>query len=347
MGTFWRFQTRVWKREIISRLLLGARPFSQVKPGKRLFSRLYLGKNHRFQLLTWEAVGKRLFPRLRDLPTASQVLLHNPVETPKITAFGFLVEPGTENRVAITPIIGRTSPKLKSVSVEKRQCLFQHERNLQFYRTYTQRNCILECEANFTLSHCKCVAYYMPKDRLTRICGKKDEHCANVAREAMELRLANSAANLTQLNITDVPSCQCLPGCSELSYSSSHSSSHFAPTYTPEGVDEKSPRTIDYLLKNSAVIHFYFTETLFASRFKGELFGFTEFLSNSGGILGLFLGFSFLSVVEVAYFISLRIYCSWSRTKHAVRSKTKNRKKLKLEDDDKSVAIVDTIPYLQ
>ncbi|KAK3920885.1 Galactose mutarotase [Frankliniella fusca] len=69
----WDSQTRVWKREIISRLLLGARPFSQVKPGKRLFSRLYLGKNHRFQPLTWEAVGKRLFPRLRDLPTASQV----------------------------------------------------------------------------------------------------------------------------------------------------------------------------------------------------------------------------------------------------------------------------------
>ncbi|KAK3931982.1 Collagen alpha-1(XVIII) chain [Frankliniella fusca] len=64
--------TRVWKREIISRLLLGARPFSQVKPGTRLFSRLYLGKNHRFQPLAWEAVGKRLFPRLRDLPTASQ-----------------------------------------------------------------------------------------------------------------------------------------------------------------------------------------------------------------------------------------------------------------------------------
>ncbi|KAK3930430.1 Elongation factor 1-alpha [Frankliniella fusca] len=45
--------TRVWKREIISRLLLGARPFSQVKPGKRLFSRLYLGKK-RFPGFAWE-----------------------------------------------------------------------------------------------------------------------------------------------------------------------------------------------------------------------------------------------------------------------------------------------------
>ncbi|KAK3911495.1 Myomodulin neuropeptides 1 [Frankliniella fusca] len=58
-------ETRVWKRQIISRLFLGARPFSQTKPGKRLFSRLYLGKNYRFQPQTWESVGKRLCPRLR------------------------------------------------------------------------------------------------------------------------------------------------------------------------------------------------------------------------------------------------------------------------------------------
>ncbi|KAK3913458.1 Hydroxylysine kinase [Frankliniella fusca] len=65
-------ETRVWKREIISRLLLGARPFSQAKPGKRLFSRLYLGKNHRFQPLAWEAVGKSRSLGKSRLPTASQ-----------------------------------------------------------------------------------------------------------------------------------------------------------------------------------------------------------------------------------------------------------------------------------
>ncbi|KAK3908268.1 Polypeptide N-acetylgalactosaminyltransferase 14, partial [Frankliniella fusca] len=65
--------TRVWKREIISRLFLGARPFSQAKPGKRLFSRLYLGKNYRFQPLAWEAVGNSRSLGKSRLPTASQV----------------------------------------------------------------------------------------------------------------------------------------------------------------------------------------------------------------------------------------------------------------------------------
>lgn len=92
------------------------------------------------------------------------MVLHNPVETPKIAAFGTLLEPSTENRIAITPVISHTARSLEGVTVDKRQCLFQHERFLVFYRTYTQRNCILECEANFTLSHCKCVANYMPSE---------------------------------------------------------------------------------------------------------------------------------------------------------------------------------------
>lgn len=71
------------------------------------------------------------------------------------------------------------------------------------------------------------------------------------------------------------------------------------------------------------------------------------FSANSGGILGLFLGFSFLSVVEMAYFVSLRLYCSWTRTQKNLRSKDKFRRKVKLDDDDKPVAIIETIPYLQ
>lgn len=42
----------------------------------------------------------------------------------------------------------------------------------------------------------------------------------------------------------------------------------------------------------------------------------TIFVSaNTGGLLGLFMGFSFLSAVEVIYFISLRLWCSISKKK--------------------------------
>lgn len=91
--------------------------------------------------------------------------LHNPVETPKISAFGTLICPGTETQVIIKPTMDIASNQLRGIDQDKRQCFFSDERNLRFYRTYTQRNCVLECESNFTLYYCQCVMYYMPSKR--------------------------------------------------------------------------------------------------------------------------------------------------------------------------------------
>lgn len=95
-----------------------------------------------------------------------QIRLHNPIETPKVAQFGFLIAPGEEYRVVIRPIISNASSSLRRIPENKRQCVFSDERYLKFYHTYTQRNCVLECEANYTLATCMCVPYYLPS-RLT------------------------------------------------------------------------------------------------------------------------------------------------------------------------------------
>lgn len=51
----------------------------------------------------------------------------------------------------------------------------------------------------------------------------------------------------------------------------------------------------------------YFKEPRFLSMRRSELFGITDFLANCGGLLGLFLGFSFLSLIEIFYFFTLRL----------------------------------------
>lgn len=92
------------------------------------------------------------------------MLLHNPVETPKIADFGFAISPGKETRIVIRPTINSASRSIIRVPKKKRKCFFTSERTLRFYRTYTQRNCILECEANFTQRACNCVQHYMPSE---------------------------------------------------------------------------------------------------------------------------------------------------------------------------------------
>ncbi|XP_069704368.1 pickpocket protein 28-like isoform X2 [Periplaneta americana] len=147
-----------------------------------------------------------------------KLLLHNPVETPKIADYGSLIATGREYRVKIKPTITNSTNSLHKVREVDRQCAYSSDRYLRFYRTYTQRNCILECESNYTLSVCKCVPLYLPKEASTPICGKQEESCAKEARKMLEMRMVDESS-LNLQNGWTKPVCKCLPGCNELSYS--------------------------------------------------------------------------------------------------------------------------------
>ncbi|XP_059487052.1 pickpocket protein 28-like [Neocloeon triangulifer] len=242
-----------------------------------------------------------------------KMLLHSPVETPKLSSFGFSIRPATENYITVQPQVRRSTKPVAKIPLRKRHCYFAFERRLRFYRTYTKHNCIQECESNFTLSICGCVLYFMPKDQNTRICGKRDEKCASDARATMEVKLYDESENGTT---TEKPSCKCLPGCSEITYQSKITSSRLSDTFNatlrfPPLADKKI--NISYFKENYAIVHLFFTETEVATYQMDEIFGFADFLGSTGGLLGLFLGFSILSVVEVLYFLTLRLMCSWRR----------------------------------
>ncbi|OXA61991.1 Pickpocket protein 28 [Folsomia candida] len=61
--------------------------------------------------------------------------------------------------------------------------------------------------------------------------------------------------------------------------------------------------------KNVSILHVhYLTDSTYPKQRK-ELFGFIDLVSNTGGLLGLCMGFSVLSVMEIIYFFTLRLYC--------------------------------------
>lgn len=41
---------------------------------------------------------------------------------------------------------------------------------------------------------------------------------------------------------------------------------------------------------------------------RSELYGPTDFLANCGGLLGLFMGVSLLSIVEIVYYLTIRLF---------------------------------------
>ncbi|XP_013189656.2 pickpocket protein 28 [Amyelois transitella] len=225
--------------------------------------------------------------------TGFKILLHNPTETPKMANLGEIYGSGIEARVTIQPRILDAQPALKSIDVSKRLCLFSSEKDLVFYRTYTLKNCEMECEAKGMLDLCDCVFYYMPKNKTTRVCGKADAKC-----------YSNTSIIAPKRKECD----ECLPACTEIAFFERMST---APLNSAgvKALAKLVAKPVDYFTKNMLVVHFYFEDDTFIRLTKGEIFGLTEFLSNTGGLLGLCMGFSMMSAVELVYFVTLRALC--------------------------------------
>lgn len=74
-------------------------------------------------------------------------------------------------------------------------------------RTYSRKNCEMECEARIIEHACGCVQFYMPRlSEDTNICNQKDFKCFDDLSVTIEL-----GHNQTF-------KCTCLPGCFEISY---------------------------------------------------------------------------------------------------------------------------------
>ena len=92
-----------------------------------------------------------------------KVWLHDPAEVPRVGTQYFRAPLNQEIVVAIKPDLMTTSAGLKNYDPHRRHCFFAQERQLQFFQSYTQQNCQVECVANYTRTRCGCVAFHMPR----------------------------------------------------------------------------------------------------------------------------------------------------------------------------------------
>ncbi|CAH2105174.1 unnamed protein product [Euphydryas editha] len=227
-----------------------------------------------------------------------KILLHSPAEFPRLSQQFFRVPLGRDISVAVTPKMMTTSEGLSNYSAFRRQCYFPYERYLKYFKVYTQTNCETECLTNFTYAKCGCVHFAMPLELITiEIQNELDDtmHADDIKREALRVAI----------------NCQCLPSCTSIDYGEEISQGNFnveavANAYNLSFNKEKQGDSYTQ-------VKIYFKEAQFIKVQRSELYGQTDFLANCGGLLGLFLGFSILSVVEILYFLTLRIYClCWS-----------------------------------
>ncbi|KFB52407.1 AGAP010967-PA-like protein [Anopheles sinensis] len=107
--------------------------------------------------------------------------LHESSAYPTMTKRSLFIPLDHRVQIAVKPQIITTSPSAADYHWSKRQCFFDNERYLQFFKIYNQDNCELECLTNITLAVCDCVRYSMPRTPGTDVCSFNKLDCMNHA----------------------------------------------------------------------------------------------------------------------------------------------------------------------
>lgn len=101
----------------------------------------------------------------KTLVPGFKIFLHTPGDVLKSSDVSIRVPFSEEVHISITPRMITTAKGLRKYEPSQRQCYFNSERHLRFFKFYSPENCETECLANYTVQECRCVKFSMPSNR--------------------------------------------------------------------------------------------------------------------------------------------------------------------------------------
>ncbi|KAL3273919.1 hypothetical protein HHI36_015345 [Cryptolaemus montrouzieri] len=236
-----------------------------------------------------------------------RVSLHMPAKIPRPSQVFFSVGLNRLTTVSVTPSYMTTTSAIRTYNPHRRNCYFEQERKLKFFKLYNQGNCDFECWSNYTVEKCGCAQFYMPRDNQTKICSMAKRKCFERVKASYTHKIFGERLR----DVKGPSDCDCLPLCTELDYKSEIATGQWR-------FDDPDDVAVDgyedyYAGFYASAVKIYFKSPYFLSTEKSELYGATDFISNIGGVLGLFTGFSLFSLAEIIYFLSLRLFENYRR----------------------------------
>ncbi|XP_067634317.1 pickpocket protein 28 [Eurosta solidaginis] len=239
----------------------------------------------------------------RTFKQGYKVFLTSPESVPVTTGNYILVPHGDEVMVSVLPHYVISTENLHDFSPEKRQCYFNDERYLRYFRFYSQSNCQVECLTNFTISKCGCAKFWMPKPNEVPVCNVEDIDCYVSAESELSILIQNQTVQALMDPSMKII-CDCMPACTSLDYNVEISSARYDFAKTIQAFRER----YEYTDSLGSRLSVYFKEHQFTAIKRTVLFSVATLIANWGGILGLFMGISSLSLIELVYFFSVRLF---------------------------------------
>lgn len=114
--------------------------------------------------------------RLNFLFCFCKLYIHHPHDFPWQESEKIDLYDGYKIKISVTPEISLTDASLRTSSTpEQRQCYFDDEVLLRYFKIYSESNCRLECFSNITQDSFGCAVFWMPRKYLSQV--MYDELC--------------------------------------------------------------------------------------------------------------------------------------------------------------------------
>ncbi|XP_014211229.1 sodium channel protein Nach-like [Copidosoma floridanum] len=261
-----------------------------------------------------------------------KVMLHYPYSYPDRSTEFQLVSLGVQNFLGISPEETYSTRGVLELQVRDRDCIFSEKelsKELKLLKKnytwikYTYTNCLNECRANTTITECGCVPYYIPQNG-NRVCNLRDVQCLKRIRVFYDTPwpgLKMNSSNFTdfEIDISNRP-CACLPDCRLYRY----------PVDSTQGILRKSilenHKTFSDMdvSKNTSLVNIFFTDLVSIQYRRDIYYNWRNLCASFGGLLGLFVGFSLMTGIELVYFFVVRV----------IADKCKNGRKIETDSDN-------------
>ncbi|CAG5136033.1 unnamed protein product [Candidula unifasciata] len=228
-----------------------------------------------------------------------KAVLHEPDEEPLPLSSGFLVTGGTTVEVEIskTVKIGLPTPYKAFGSgscVDTKSSSFENP--LKRFGKYSKEICEAECFINFVVEVCGGCKHFLHAGNES-ICAM--DHLADCYRDA-EKKYYGGHLNGTKGRGV----CKCPMPCTQSTYQASVTTSPFKETQFFADLKREHNMTGKYII---AYIHLFYSDPVVSEMRQVAVFSTEGLLGNIGGQIGLFMGFSLVSVAEMLELIFLLV----------------------------------------
>lgn len=235
----------------------------------------------------------------------SYYTMHSPYDIMDITSQSTHVHSGLNRALEIAVVEMGCGKGVKDLAPKRRGCLYTDEPTGAGRHVYSTNTCRLGCRNQIAMKECNCKPFYYFYER-GPLCTLEGMAC-----------LADLAKYLSKVN------CSCSSQCVD---------SFFQETATSELLWQSGPFSASGWVK--------YTVQVPKTRYTREIvFYIQDLVVSFGGAAGLFLGASFISFVEILYFVMMKCFGAMSDT----RKRQQMPKNQSLSFEQKQIKDLDAI----